>query len=329
MKKTISISYFILGFSFFLFNALNAQLLVNEINVNPPGADSPFEFVELKGNPGSTLVNMYLCVFEGDPGSAGNCDLVIPLNNVTIGSNGLIFIGTRLGFPNLPAETTVIDTLIFAVPGGILENGSTTFLTVFSPTPILFNVDYDTNDDGVLELPTGAVVQDAVSWSSGNPDSKLYFGVQLTQSAGSPDAAVRFYGNTTPFSVGAWYNGDLEGNSNSLTFDPLKISSNFPAGGALSPGNHNLPNSVGIAERSLNKLKLFPIPAHDVIYFENVTHKILEIKLMDLSGRIIQSKSIVSNNQFNLPDNLTPGIYLMEISSENELIRMQIPIIGG
>jgi hypothetical protein len=328
MKKTFVYSFLLQGLFSLYAITVNAQLLVNEINVNPPGADSPFEFVELKGTPGSTLSNMYLCVFEGDATSSGNCDLVIPLNNVIIGSNGLIFIGTRLGFPNLPAETTVIDTLIFAVPGGILENGSTTFLTVFSPIPILYNVDYDVDDDGVLELPIGAVVQDAVSWSNGSPDAKLYFGIQLTQSAGTPDAAVRFYGNNTPFSIPAWYNGDIEGNSNSLIFDPLKISSNFPVGGALTPGDHNVPNNVGIAEKSLQKIKMFPIPAYDVVYFENTSSNILHAALLDFSGRVIQTKTILSQNRFDLPIDLKPGIYVMEISTDKELIRMQIPVTG-
>jgi len=142
-------------------NTLNAQLLLNELYVNRPGAlgnDEPYEFIELKGTPGTTLNKLYVVAFESDSGSAGNADLVIPINNVTLGANGLIFIGTQLGYPSVNPETVFIDTLIFGLP--ILENGSISFAVIFSNTPILTDVDYDTNNDGVLDLPPGAVVQD-------------------------------------------------------------------------------------------------------------------------------------------------------------------------
>jgi hypothetical protein len=127
---------------------VNAQLLLNELYVNSPGADEPFEFIELKGTPGSTLNNIYVVVFESDSGSAGNADVVIPLNGVTLGSNGLLFIGTSLGYPDIPSETVFKDTLLFGLP--LLENGSISFTVMFSPIPMLKDVDYDTNNDGVL-----------------------------------------------------------------------------------------------------------------------------------------------------------------------------------
>jgi len=240
-----------LHFSIFIFffsnaSSVQAQLLLNEIVVNPPGADEPFEFIELKGSPGNTLNNIYVCVFEGDSASAGNCDLVIPINNITLGSNGLLLIATSLGFANVPSATTFIDTLNFGIPGGLLENGNTTFAIIFSPTPIVYNADYDTNNDGTLDLPSGAILQDAVGWNNGDLTALIYGGVVLTQSAGTPDAAVRFFENTTPFSKPAWYNGDLIGSTN---FDPLEISSNFPIGGSITPGDFNTPNSVGIEFR--------------------------------------------------------------------------------
>ena len=146
MNLTYRISAFCFLLSFLLLGSnSNAQLLLNEIVVNPPGGDEPFEFIELKGNPGNTINNIYVCVFEGDSASAGNCDLVIPLNNITLGSNGLLLIATSLGFPNIPAATTFIDTLNFGIPGGVLENGNTTFAVIFSPIPIVYNADYDTN----------------------------------------------------------------------------------------------------------------------------------------------------------------------------------------
>jgi len=246
----------------------NAQLLLNEMIVNPPGTDDPFEFIELKGEPGSSINQLFLCVFEGDSASAGNCDLAIPLRNITLGSNGLLFVGSTLGYPNLPSATVKRDTLLFAVPGGYLENGNTTFALVFSTTNIIEDVDYDTNNDGVLDLPQGAVLMDAVGWTNGDQYAKIYGGVTLTQSAGTPDAAVRFFGNTTAFSKPAWYNGDL---TDLTVFDQLEISDNFPVGGAVTPGNHNVPNNgVGFESIQNNVSSVYPNPASEFIQFTNV-----------------------------------------------------------
>jgi hypothetical protein len=242
----------------------NAQLLLNEVYVNRPGAigaDEPFEFIELKAAPGSTINKLYVVAFESDSGSAGNADLVIPINNVTVGSNGLIFIGTQLGYPNINPETVFIDTLIFGLP--ILENGSISFATIFSNTPILTNVDYDTNNDGILDLPSGAVVQDAVGWTNGELTALIYGGVSLTQSAGTPDAAVRFFDNTTAFSQPAWYNGDL---ATSTTFDALEISSNFPEGGGITPGDINVPNNgLGIHQQAADA-EVYPNPCNGKLF---------------------------------------------------------------
>lgn len=300
-----------------------AQLLLNEIVVNPPGADDPHEFIELKGNPGTTLSKIYVCVFEGDSASAGNCDLVIPLNNVTIGSNGLIFIGTTLGYPNIPAATTVKDTLTFGIPGGILENGNTTFAVLFSPIPIVYNADYDTNNDGVLDLPSGAVLQDAVGWTNGDLTAKIYGGVILTQSAGTPDAASRFYDNTTPFSKPAWYNGDIT----SLTaYDPLEISSNFPVGGSVTPGNYNTPNNgVGFNELSNTEFTVYPNPCSDRISLSGLNSEV-PVRLFNATGSLVFSGK-TNNGQVILPAKLSSGIYLLQTEINSNSVHRNISVI--
>ena len=315
----------ILAICFFIsINAVQAQLLLNEIYANRPGSlgtDEPFEFIELKGTPGTTLNKLYVVAFESDSGSAGNADLVIPINNVTLGSNGLIFIGTQLGYPNINPETVFIDTLIFGLP--ILENGSISFAVIFSNTPILTDVDYDTNNDGTLDLPAGAVVQDAVGWTNGELTALIYGGVSLTQAAGTPDAAVRFFDNTTPFSLAAWYNGDL---ATATTFDALEISSNFPEGGEISPGDINLPNSgLGISE-ALSTLNLFPNPCNDKVYLSNHTFaQSCNWHLIALNGMMIPAHFELdgSLNSSDLPS----GMYILQGVSAKSTFRRQIAVI--
>jgi|694.fasta_scaffold01549_8 hypothetical protein len=299
-------------------SAINAQALLNEVKVNPPSTDEPFEFIEIKGTPGATLNNLYITAFEGDSGSAGNCDRVFPIRNVTLGSTGLLFVGTTLGYPSVPAGTIYKDTLVFGVPGGVFENGSISFLLIFSTIPIVQGSDYDTNNDGTLELPSGAVVLDAMGWTNGDASSRVYGGVTLTQSIGTPDAAVRFYGNNTANSVSAWYNGDLVGTGNTSEFDPLEISSNFPNGGKLSPGDHNFPNPNSLPSNELIDLNIAvsPNPAQDFLTLTG--HDLsadLVIQLYDLSGRKLLPEGQPYNFERIRISSLSAGIYYLGLES--------------
>ncbi len=303
------------------FSALNAQLLLNEIVVNPPGADDGREFIELKGSPGSTLNNIYVVVIEGDPGSAGNSDLVIPLNGITLGSNGLVFIGTSLGYPNIAPPTVFKDTLIFGLP--ILDNGSMSFLVLFSPSPILTNVDYDNNNDGTLELPQGAIIQDAVGWTNGDVDALIYGGVILSQSAGTPDAAVRFFDNTTPSSVSAWYNGDLISPNQ---FDPLEVSSNFPQGAGITPGGINVPNNgVGFSQVTLSSLELFPNPASDWVQLKGFESQSTTVQLFDMAGR---SQAVVCSPEGRIDVSTLPsGLYMLIVQDKSTVRKANLMVV--
>lgn len=307
------------AFLFLCHPSAKAQLLLNEMLVNPPGSDEPFEFIELKGTPGSTLNNIYVVVFEGDSGSAGNADLVIPLNGLTIGANGLIFIGTSLGYPSIPSETVFIDTLLFGLP--ILENGSTTFAVMFSPIPILRNVDYDTNNDGVLDLPVGAQLQDAVGWTNGDLTALIYGGVILTQSAGTPDAAVRFFDNTTPLSAAAWYNGDI---IDLDSFDPLEVSSNIPQGSGLTPGNINIPNDgIGFNDLTISNLTIYPNPSEGLVNIGSLSlNEPSLLSVYSIDGRLVRQQELLESI-VNL-DELNPGLYWLELRTNREVKRAQL-----
>jgi hypothetical protein len=310
---------FILAFQLvFLLNA-NAQLLLNEVKVNPPGNDNPFEFIELKGTPGSLISNTYLLIIEGDSASAGNADLVIRLNNITLGSNGLYFIGTSLGYP-ISAPTILRDTLIFGIPGGIIENGSSTFLLVYSTTPIIYGLDYDTNNDGTLELPAGATIVDSFGWiSAGATAAVLYSSAVIAQGSGTPDAAVRFYGNNVANSAAAWYCGDLIGTGVSGTFDALEISFNFPAGGALSPGDHNLPNTLSVKEIvPSNKLIISPNPAQNKIRVNGIKNN-ASFQIFDLTGKLKMSGQVLPNQLEIDVQEFTDGLYLLKVYNAQEL----------
>lgn len=228
----------------------SAQTLLNEININPPGTDNPCEYAEIRGTPGAALTNTYFVSIEGDASSTGAgpgvADTVVDLGTRIIGSNGILVIVSPTACPGrtIPAGTTQVTDAQFDTSGGELENGTITFLLVSSPTPIVVGTDYDTNNDGTLEgLPAGANVLDAIGVTDGDFGDIVYFGQVVSQAPGTPfNAITRFPANNTPVSSAAWYGGFLEtsGGSSTNNYNTSSVSSNFPTGGALTPGAPNV-----------------------------------------------------------------------------------------
>ncbi len=222
----------------------NEWLLWSEIKANPPGQDDTlYQYLELVGPPGMPLTNVYLLAIDGDTsGNPGDVDWLLNLTGAQLGANGLLVVAPANYAQSFPAGTGVItDPEINALPDGF-HQGTVSFLIVSSPTPIpLKDKDLDNGDNGVLEdLPAGSTILDAVGWSDGGSGDIVYGGVNLNGLTATPDAAVRFPGNTTPRSTAAWFYGDLAGtNANSLFFDGAVLSTNFPVGAILSPGFAN------------------------------------------------------------------------------------------
>jgi Protein of unknown function (DUF3616) len=224
-------------------------VILSELKVNPPGQlDGGYEFVELRGEPGLRLTNVYFVAVEGnlalDPGMA---NLVVNLSGARLGSSGLLVLG-GYNYPHeIPLGTEFIPDARFDSPAGVLGNNTMSFLLLSSPKAIQEGSDLDDGNNGVLEgLAKGAAILDAVAWTDGDVGDVTYGGVLLTQGSGHPDAASRFDYNNTPLSAAAWYNGDLAGsNPDTLLYDPSGASANFPLGARLTPGIYaNQPPSV-------------------------------------------------------------------------------------
>jgi hypothetical protein len=228
-------------------SAQTIPTLLNEIVINPPGTDNPCEYIEIRGMPGATLTNTYVVAIEGDISSTpGVADLVVDLNGRTIGSNGILIITGATTCPGrtiAAGATQVTDTQLDTGASGI-ENGTITFLLVTSPTPIVEGTDYDANNDGTLEaLPAGAVVLDAIGVADDDFGDIVYYGQVVTQNNNLPPQAItRFTSNNNPVSSGAWYGGaiDTAAGSGSNVYSTTNRTSNFPTGGALTPGAPNV-----------------------------------------------------------------------------------------
>lgn len=129
--------------------AMAQNLVISEIMVNPSGSDSPFEYIELRGDPGATIAaDTYLIQVEGDSNDPGDIESngdasngctvnndgttpcpqggIINLSGVTIGSNGYVVILTTGHDYTVDPNATVL----FDVTDGDLEGQSHSFLLV-------------------------------------------------------------------------------------------------------------------------------------------------------------------------------------------------------
>jgi hypothetical protein len=212
------------------------------MDVNPPTSpDVPWEYVEIRGTPGLALTNIYVVDLEGDAeANRGDADHAWNLSAYHLGTNGLLVIKSSTGGFTMPPQTTVVGDPAFNTGTSALENGACTFLIIQSLTPIVKGHDYDANNDGILELPPGAIVLDSVGWTANAPGDWVYSPAVLTQSAAIPDAATRFTDNLKPSSFNAWYNGDIIDVAPwYVDYDQSEASANMPEGGKLTPGYAN------------------------------------------------------------------------------------------
>ena len=221
-----------------------ATAILNEININPNGTDQPFEFVEIKGTPGATLSNLYFVSIEGDSPGSGVVDLFVDLSGQQIGSNGLLIITSTSGGFTIPVGTTVVTTTAFDIGGSALENGTNTFALVSSTVAPVTTADWDTGTTGILTIPSGGFVVDAVGWSDGGA-SDLVYGANLTSVGAQQGAMSRFQFDNRPTTAAAWYWGAMSApnSSTAYTTTVASRSGNFPVGGALTPGDVNAPGT--------------------------------------------------------------------------------------
>ena len=236
----------VLGLALVAPRVVAAQVVLGEISVNPPTNDDPFEYIELRGPADASLEGYQVLVVDGDGGGEGLVDKVIDLatacdDECALGSNGIAIVRAPNAGHSVPPAATIVPDPQLTAPGGGIENGTMSVLLVTGPVVLTEGNDYDTNDDGTLELPVGDEIVDAVGWNDGDGSDIVYGGVSLIGGGAPPDAATRFAGNDTPRDAAAWYHGDLRGNSNSTTYDLDAVSANFPTDGRLTPGAPNEP----------------------------------------------------------------------------------------
>jgi|GEM_PF-3689457 len=247
-----------------------AQVLINELLVNPMGTDDDREFIELRNvNGPGAATNLALVQINGNGSNAGIVDEVWRLDALHFGVNGLLLLGHNYNiaprggsWANLVSPFTVCgDPPGFATND--LANSSCTWLVVSNCSPTLIpGTDLDTNNDGVLDLQPWSNILDSVGWTDGDTGDRVYTPASLTQNRGTPDAATRFPANEVPFLKAAWYNGDLVTNATDQlgrTYDASRCSPNLPTNAVLTPGELNYPFFPISTNVRLNEVYLNPV----------------------------------------------------------------------
>ena len=162
--------------------AADGGIRINEMLVNPLGADRGQEFVEISGPPGSPMTGIWLVVIEGDATASssiqkGRIDNALNLGAYSIGESGLLLLRDGVGIidcdpgPDVAGPLFNTSTVVFgssATQSGFgngsvgLENSSSTFLLVTGFTGAA-GQDLDTDNDGTLDVQPWTSVLDAVS----------------------------------------------------------------------------------------------------------------------------------------------------------------------
>ncbi|MFD4421645.1 ExeM/NucH family extracellular endonuclease [Agromyces sp. NPDC058484] len=178
-------------------DAQPAAPVINEFSASTAGTD--VEYVELLVEPGTDVSGYAVLEIEGD----------------TTSSNGS---------PTPTAPGTADEVITFGAPdadgralaslaANTLENGTISLLLVTGFAGAVGD-DLDANDDGVLELPDGVALVDAVAVDDGTTGDATYGGVTLGVSydglAFAPGGASRIPDGTDTDSTADWVRNDFD-----------------------------------------------------------------------------------------------------------------------
>lgn len=179
------------------------------------------KYIELLSNPSQSMEDIFI-IFISD--NSGIVKLSIYLDPIRSGEAGITVISDRNNkIEKSPALTTITTDL------SDFEGNNGSLLLIYSPKHrIETGYDLDSNNNGKLNLPDGAVVLDKFGWGD-STFSKLTAVVDYRL-----QAATRYKDNRI-CSINSWIYGEL----NEKNFNQFK-SKNIPKGSHITPGNINI-----------------------------------------------------------------------------------------
>ncbi len=228
----------------------NKALVFNEVLNNAPGGgDDGQEFVELKGNVGESVDDVWILVLDNNGGGIGAVENAIDLSaSLTTGTNGLLLVrDSATVLSPAPAAATTLQITDFNPD---IDNDSITLLLVTGFTGTVSD-DLDTDDDGTLDTTPWTDVLDAIFIDDGDSEPAIAVslgGVSTGPQTFTPDVIhLDPTGSTLVI-------GDVDGtNPGPYTFAVTETIPVGYEGVALSPGS---PNNTGALAPGLSTFRV-------------------------------------------------------------------------
>lgn len=342
----------------------NSQLYLSEILLSPPGDDSPFEYIEIRGTSNAIIADgTYIVGIDGDgddSNSPGDVESdMIDLSGLQLGSNGfLVIMTTGHDYTVDPNATVALD-----LTDGNLEDQTHTYLLIQTDTPPTTSDDIDSNDDGT---PDGAVydgwnVLDGIAFADDDGtlphDEFVYADVVFAEAAIVTTGTLKYPSTativqtSTQFDYAArirnstgsaltddettsdWFGGDVPSNTSSPRVWTLSSTSgkSYPSyfgGQAMDHiGSENPSGTPTGIENAITsgQFKIYPNPATDVLNIESNSVDVSKIEILSLTGKTVFSQKAYNEKSIDV-SGLTKGIYILQISSDSEQFSSKIVI---
>ena len=197
-------------------------VLLNEIVVTGD------KYIELLSNAAQNMDDIYLVVLT--PDSNGVPTLAMDLDGVASKETGITLIKDSGSDITAGSAVTSVSADLSA-----LGSPARAVILIYSPdSTILETTDFDTDNDGVLDLPANAVLLDNFGWGTSS-----YSDISANDSY-AVHAATRYKDNKM-VTLAAWTYGELNG----LTYS-VANSKNKPEGGAVTPAGTNFPETTAM-----------------------------------------------------------------------------------
>ncbi|RYD68399.1 MAG: hypothetical protein EOP83_00920 [Verrucomicrobiaceae bacterium] len=224
-------------------------VLLNELNINPPGEDGVNDYVELidTGIGARSLNGLTLVAIDTYPGAdwlgnVGEITRVWNLDSIATGRNGLVLLGDGYGpsgpFGGVSSPLTATGDPV-GMNGDALANNDGFALLLVRGFSGHLGQDLDAENDDELDATPWAEVVDAIAFGA-----FTYGFPNLSQSSWTPDNLSRGgrFANLVAKSSAHWYGGDILGsNGTDVSYDPSEAF-NFTGAalaGAATPGQLN------------------------------------------------------------------------------------------
>lgn len=214
--------------------ALLAAPVIGEVMIDPPGADTDDEYVELRGE-GTLPDGTWLVAIEGDAAPA-TIHLAVDLSGVAFGANGRLVVGSASTAWTLAPDAARLASSDFERTNGVIQNGAESILLVHTEgaTP-------KAGDDWT-SYDVAPTLLDGIGWKNAAGAGNV-LGAEL----GAPrpvQFAARFDGADAPLDATQWYWAKLAGAVPSPTVSTRSAS--FPAGALPTPGGPNAAADAGL-----------------------------------------------------------------------------------